>query len=80
MSAQFCAFRFLKKITTAKFYRYKIISLNPNDKKEDFKGNSFRYQIRQNIKNRKGWEKMFIYVLDNEYLLTNGWCRFFYWS
>lgn len=71
MSVQFLAFRFLKKITAAKFYRYKIISLNPNDKKSDFKGNSIRYQIRQNIENRKKWEKIFIYVLNNEYLLTN---------
>ena len=71
MSIQFCAFKFLQKTTAKKFYRYKIISLNPNSRKADFKGNSARYQIRQNKENRFNWEKIFIYVLDNEYLITN---------
>lgn len=72
MSVQFCAFRFLKEVTPATFYRYKIISLNPNSRKSDFKGNSIRYQIRQNKENRTAdWEKIFIYVMNNEYLITN---------
>jgi len=70
MSLKFCKFRFTHKTTPKKFFRYRIIDNNPYNDKHDFNGNSVRYQVIQYKENKKNNIKMFIYVLDNEYLIT----------
>ena len=70
MQLCFSKFRFRQKTTPKHFYRYRIISKNPYSDKNSFNGNSMRYQILQAKQNRVNGRKMFIYVLDNEYLLT----------
>lgn len=69
MSLKFCKFKFIQKTSPKKFCRYKIINNNPYSDKKDFNGNSVRYQILQYKENKKG-KRMFIYVLNNQYLLT----------
>ncbi len=71
MSLKFCKFKFIQKTSPKKFCRYKIINNNPYSDKKDFNGNSVRYQILQYKENKKG-KRMFIYVLNNQYLLTYG--------
>ena len=70
MQLCFSKFRFRQKTTPKYFYRYRIISKNPYSDKNSFNGNSMRYQILQAKQNRVNGRKLFIYVLDNEYLLT----------
>lgn len=61
---------FRQKTTPKHFYCYRIISKDPYSDKKSFNGNSMRYQILQAKQNRENGRKLFIYVLDNEYLLT----------
>ena len=68
MQLCFSKFRFRQKTTPKYFYRYRIISKNPYSDKNSFNGNSMRYQILQAKQNRVNGRKLFIYVLDNEYL------------
>lgn len=70
MQLCFSKYRFHQKTTPKHFYRYRIISNNPYSDKNSFNGNSMRYQILQAKENRENGRKMFIYVLNNEYLLT----------
>lgn len=70
MQLCFSKFRFRQKTTPKHFYRYRIVSKNPYSDKNSFNGNSMRYQILQAKQNRVNGRKLFIYVLDNEYLLT----------
>ena len=72
MQLCFSKFRFRQKTTPKHFYRYRIISKNPYSDKSSFNGNSMRYQIIQAKQNRINGRKLFIYVLNNEYLLTYG--------
>ena len=65
----------MQKTTPQKFCVYKITNNNPYDKEQDFKGNSVRYKIINHKENKKKTKngqspKMFIYVLNNEYLVT----------
>lgn len=75
MSLNFCKFKFTQKTTPKKFCRYRITNNNPYSDKQDFKGNSVRHKVI-NIKENKITNgknaRMFIYVLDNEYLITWG--------
>ncbi len=75
MSLKFCKFKFMQKTTPKKFYRYRITDNNPYSDKQNFKGNSVRHKIINHKENRKN-RKMFIYVLDNEYLITWGKIQF----
>lgn len=70
MKLYFSKFRFNQKTTPKSFYRYHIISNNPYSEKNSFNGNSIRYQILQAKENKTKGRKLFIYVLNNEYLLT----------
>ena len=70
MQLYFSKFRFNQKTTPKSFYRYHIISNNPYSEKNSFNGNSIRYQILQAKENKTKGRKLFIYVLNNEYLLT----------
>ena len=70
MQLCFSKFKFCKKTTPKHFYRYRIISKNPYSDKNSFNGNSMRYQIIHSKENETNGERMFIYVLNNEYLLT----------
>ena len=76
MSLKFCKFKFIKKTSPKLFCKYEIISSNPYSDKKNFNGNSVRYQILQYKENKKENKKdnkrMFIYVLNNQYLLTYG--------
>ena len=71
MSLKFCKFRFTQKTTPKKFYRYRITDNNPYSEKQDFKGNAVRHKLINNKENKKNG-KMFMYVMDNEYLITWG--------
>ena len=70
MQLCFSKFRFRRKTAPKSFYRYRIISNDPYSDKNSFNGNSMRYQILQARENRANGRRMFIYVLDNEYLLS----------
>ncbi len=72
MSLKFCKFKFIKKTSPKLFCKYEIISSNPYSDKKNFNGNSVRYQILQYKENKKDNKRMFIYVLNNQYLLTYG--------
>lgn len=71
MSLKFCKFKFMQKTMPKKFCRYRIIDNNPYNYKQEFNGNSVRYQVIQHRDNKKNG-KMFIYVMNNEYLITYG--------
>lgn len=70
MQLHLSKFKFYNKTTPKSFYRYRIICRNPYNDKNDFSGNSVRYQLLQVKENRQNGRKIFIYVLSNEYLLT----------
>ncbi len=69
MALCFGKFEFLKK-TSLNHYIYRIISNNPYDTKSDYNGNSVRYKIISCKENNNNGYKMFIYVIDNQYLLN----------
>lgn len=76
MSLKFCKFKFTQKTTPKKFFRYRITDNNPYSDKQDFKGNAVRHKLinrKENKKNTPNGQKirMFMYVLDNEYLITH---------
>lgn len=70
MQLHLSKFKFYNKTTPKSFYRYRIICRNPYNDKNDFSGNSVRYQLLQAKENRQNGRKMFVYVLNNKYLLT----------
>lgn len=70
MQLCFSKFKFHQKTTPKSFYRYRIICNNPYNEKNSFNGNSVRHQLLSAKDNKVNGQRIFIYVLKNEYLLT----------
>lgn len=66
MALGFMKFKFNTKTKEKSFCRYRIISNNPYNEKQAFKGKSIRHYIKQ----KKNNEDQFVYDLNNEYILT----------